>query len=490
MKNIKVKHMAIILSAVFAVSLIPMLVIGIYNYPCADDYSYAAATRQVWLSSHSVFQVFREAVVTTLSRYQTWQGTYTSIFFMALQPAVWNEKAYAITPFIMTGSLIISTFYLIRVLVVRGLKGTKSESTVLSLLSLFAVIQCMTDKTDAFYWFNGSVHYIIPFALMLVMLGLLITYLLRTDKKRYQALIVASVCAFFVGGGNFVSGLMASVISVSLILLLILTKKFKEQRAVCIPVVLYLIFFIINMAAPGNSVRGETVYGMDPVKSVLVSFRYTLAYCIGEWLDFTIILLLLFAVPVMWKLVKNSAFQFRYPILVAAYSYCLLSSSFTPGLYAAGNVNAGRIQNIIYALFVLLLFINVTYTLGWICRHFAVPPEKEEARHFFTTNESLSIAASALMLLFCIAITVKPNPEYYTSTAAITELVSGEASAYGREMEYRTRALHSADPHIVIPRIIHQPDLIYHSDITTDPNDWTNRAMCKYYGKETIVLSQ
>lgn len=488
MRKIKVKHIAAALSAAFFISLIPILLLGIYDYPCADDFSYAAATRQVWLSTGSVWQVLREAVLTVISRYQTWQGTFTSIFFMALQPAVWTEKAYAITPFIMTGALILSIFYLTRVLVVRGLKGTGNESVVLSLLSLFAVIQCMVDKTDAFYWFNGSVHYIVPFAFALVMLGLLVTYLLRTDSKRHRVLIGASVCAFFVGGGNFVSGLMASVASVSLLLLLLLTKDFKKQKAVCIPVILYLIFFIINMAAPGNSVRGEEVHGMPPVKAVLVSFRYTLSYCIDEWLDFTIILLLLCAVPFMWKLVKNSSFKFPYPALVAIYSYCLLSSSFTPGLYAAGNVNAGRIQNIIFVLFVLLLFINAAYVLGWICRRFGVPCDEEAQRDILSPNQRLYTVSAAVILIFCIGITVVPNEDYYTTTAAFYELATGEASAYGREMQNRSELLRSGDRNVLLPRIQNQPELLYHSDITPYPNDWANQSMSRFYGKETIVL--
>lgn len=488
MKNLKTKHVAIVLSMAFFISLIPILALGIYDYPCADDFSYAAATRQVWLSTRSVWQVLKEAFLTVTSRYRTWQGTFTSIFFMALQPAVWSEKAYAITPFIMLGALIISTFYLNRVLIVRGLNGTGSESTILSLLSLFAVIQCMVDKTDAFYWFNGSVHYIIPFAFFLLMIGLLITYLLRTDSKRYRVLIGASICAFFVGGGNFVSGLMASVASVTLILITLLTKNFRKQKAVCIPVILYLLFFIINMAAPGNSVRGEEVHGMSPVKSVFVSFRYTLSYCIDEWLDFTLILLLLCAVPFMWKLVKNSSFRFRYPVLVAVYSYCLLSSSFTPGLYAAGNVNAGRMQNIIFILFVLLLFINEAYVLGWICRRFEASPEEQSARGVLTSNQLLYTVSAAAMLIFCIGITVIPNENYYTTTAAFTELITGEASAYGREMQQRSELLRSEDADIRLPRIQNQPELIYHSDITPYPDDWANQSMSRFYGKESIVL--
>ena len=89
--NIKMKHVTIAFIVIYVLTILPILFLGIYDYPCADDYSYASATRQVWLQSHSVWQVLKEAAATSASRYQTWQGTFTSIFFMALQPAIWTE---------------------------------------------------------------------------------------------------------------------------------------------------------------------------------------------------------------------------------------------------------------------------------------------------------------------------------------------------------------------------------------------------------------
>lgn len=487
--NIKTKHVAVVLIVIFTFTILPILFLGIYDYPCADDYSYASATRQVWLQSRSVWQVLKEAVSISASRYQTWQGTFTSIFFMALQPAIWTEKAYCITPFIMTGILSVSVFYLLHVILVQYLEGTRQEWIILSLIVLIAVIQCMVDKTDAFFWYNGSVHYIVPFSFLLLMQASLISALTASAKEKRRRIFLSSLYAVFVGGGNYISGLTACVCSISLLLLLLFMKKLKEHKTACIPVFILVLSFLINMAAPGNSVRGESVQGMPPLKSIMVSFRYTLAFAVDEWTDWTIWALVLFSLPFIWKVVKNTRFRFPCPFLAAAYSYCLVSSAFTPALYATGNIDAGRIRNIIFILYVLLLFLNAGYAMGWACHYFQLHSGENEARENLTVNQRWYVILTSLALFFGLGITIKPNPDYYTTSAAVMELVTGEARAYGQEMEARIELLQLPDENIVLPCIQTQPALLYHSDITFYDKDWSNIAMSRYYGKQSIILS-
>ncbi len=446
--SLSAKQISIVLTVLFILSLLPILCVGFYSHPCADDFSYASATRKVWLESHSVWQTLKEAAATSASRYQTWQGTFTSIFFMALQPAIWTEQAYAVTPFLMAGILCLSVCYLTHVLVTQYLKGSRPESAVLSLLLLFASIQCMVGKTDAFFWYNGSVHYIVPFS-------------------------------FF----------------------LLWRKKLREQKAAAIPVFILFLSFLINMAAPGNSVREAAVQGMPPIKAILVSFRFTLFYAIDQWTTWTVLALTLLSLPFLWNIVKRVSFSFPCPLLTVAYSFCLLSCAFTPSLYATGNVDAPRIQNIIFLLYLLLLFLNAGYLLGWACHHFrpdiaghrpaagsAVPTNAESPKDTLSSTQQTYFLCAVLAFLFCLGITIKPNPDYYTTTSALMELATGQAQAYGEEMERRLALLHLPKEDILLPRIQTQPPLLYHTDITSDPGDWSNMAMSRYYQKNSIAL--
>ena len=40
----------------------------------------------------------------------------------------------------------------------------------------------------------------------------------------------------------------------------------------------------------------------------------------------------------------------------------------------------------------------------------------------------------------------------------------------------------------VLPAYTYKPDLLFFSDITTDPSDWTNEAVRRYYDKTSVVL--
>lgn len=486
------KQLAVLAVVLFAASILPLLVLGYYNHPCADDFSFSWATRQVWLQTHSVWKAIGQAFSTAIDRYRTWQGTYTSIFFMALQPAVWGEHFYRITPVIMLSAILFSVFYLCRSIIVRCLKGTGSESVIVSVLVLTAMIQCIPDGTDSLFWYNGSVHYIIPTTAAFVLFGAVISMLCQPERRRKRRLALSMICAFVVGGGNYVTGLAAVVCAAFFLLLLFFTKKWKQNKAVLFPLLLCPVFFLINAAAPGNSVRSAAIGGlqMNPVKAIFVSFRYALLYSVEEWLDWTILVLLLLSVPFLWKIVKNSSFSFPFPILAAASSYCLFSSAFTPGLFAAGNIDAPRIQNAIFLLFIVLIYIDTGYLLGWTCRRLEQKKEPEGERFHLSSNQLLCTAAAFAMLLFGAGVTVIPNPDYYTSTAAGTVLLSGEAKAYGDEMELRRSLLNGPDQNIVLQPLKNKPKLLFFSDITEDANDWTNRAISRYYGKQSVVLQE
>lgn len=127
--------------------------------------------------------------------------------------------------------------------------------------------------------------------------------------------------------------------------------------------------------------------------------------------------------------------------------------------------------------------------MGWACHYFQLHSGENEARENLTVNQRWYVILTSLALFFGLGITIKPNPDYYTTSAAVMELVTGEARAYGQEMEARIELLQLPDENIVLPCIQTQPALLYHSDITFYDKDWSNIAMSRYYGKQSIVLS-
>ena len=98
-------RLCLILWAVFLLSLLPLLVIGMYNHPAGDDFAYGLNAHLAWESSHSLWAAIKAAAATVKSYYTSWQGTYSSIFLMSLQPAVISERLYALTTPLMLGML-------------------------------------------------------------------------------------------------------------------------------------------------------------------------------------------------------------------------------------------------------------------------------------------------------------------------------------------------------------------------------------------------
>ena len=90
---------------------------------------------------------------------------------MALQPGMFGEKWYGVTVLLMTGVMSVSVFYLFHCIFVRWLGGRKAISIAAASIVLLVAIQCMVDKTQAFFWYNGAVHYILPQSSIFVLIG-------------------------------------------------------------------------------------------------------------------------------------------------------------------------------------------------------------------------------------------------------------------------------------------------------------------------------
>ncbi|HIT67181.1 MAG TPA: hypothetical protein IAB61_08100, partial [Candidatus Merdisoma merdipullorum] len=72
---------SLILGILFILSLIPLIIIGFYNHPAADDFTYGMLTHLTWESTHSLPEVLKAAVTTSRKFWETYQGPFASAFF-------------------------------------------------------------------------------------------------------------------------------------------------------------------------------------------------------------------------------------------------------------------------------------------------------------------------------------------------------------------------------------------------------------------------
>lgn len=476
--GITYKTLLFVLLAVLVLSLVPMLLVSRYNVPCADDFDYGAAAHMAYRETGSVLAAVKAALRHTAEVYQGWQGTFSAVFIMALQPAVFGESLYFIGTFIVLAAIICGIFCLCMALFSGGFGLEKSVSGCIAAVLTIVCLQLVISPVQGFYWFNGSVYYGFFYGLSLMAFALGIR---TVQKGGVLRLVLLCLLAVIIGGGNYVTALTTAVVGVSYVLLLALFKN-KAWKKMLIPVVFLLAAFLTSMAAPGNAVRQSSLdFEPNAIWAIMQSFKFGAMYSV-KWFSLPLLGALLVLGVIFWDCVSRSRISFRYPGLVTAYSYCMFSAMFCPTMYAFGDPGADRVLNIEFYAYVLLLTVNCFYWIGW------AKPKIMKARESSGKFPLRGLLAAAACCLICCGVYAMNHG--FTSLMAVGTMRSGEAQQYYACAQERLEKYNNGiaedlelEPYPCLPY------LLYFDDITTDPNDWKNAAVCVYYGENSVVLT-
>lgn len=487
LKLITPKVLAFFLSIVYILSLIPIIMIAGYNYPSADDYTNGYSGYLAFNETHSITAVLLEAFRRAVNEYQVWRGCFTSSFLSALPPSIFGEQWCFVTTVIMLLLLSGAVIYLFYCILVKVFGADKYVSHCISMLVLFMAVQCMRsgERTEFLFWFSGAINYAFIHGLEMFFAGVLISLACEKEKKSVLKLIMASVLAFLVGGGNQMSALNALILLVTTALFLTKQKKWKEYKRLLIPMGVYLISMIISVAAPGNWVRAQASDMMNPIKAIFVSFYYCLDLALSDWTSWPVIVMMTMTVPLFWHAAGKTKFKFPYPLLVVGYGYCIVSAMMTPSLFAVGNIEAGRIQALTYWMYILLLALSVGYVTGWCRKKYGTGSDE------FSYGMRWCLLGCLVFLGFGSMLTIIPEPYYYTTTSAITDLVNGKARGFAQEMEDRIEVYKASQGgQVVVEELYNQPELLFFSDVKTDSEDWENQGVAKYYGLASVLMQK
>lgn len=491
-KFLTTKRLSFLLTIGYVLSLIPVLWIGHYNFPSADDYSIGCQCHVAWERTHNIFPVIGAAMARAYEDWLTWMGYYTSNFLMGMPPSSFGERAYAATTWFMIGSLSLGTMYLMKAIFVKAFKADKHAVHCVTMILLFISVQCMpaVGRVEAFYWYSGAANYIFVHGLELFYFGLLISIVFDSGKKRTVDMILATFLGFVVGGGNQMSALNGQIILLVVLGFLLYRKCFGKYKILALPMGIYTLGFILNCAAPGNLVRAADSIGMNPLKAVLVSFYDCLDRCISEWTTWPVIILMIFLAPIIWKLVQEIKFDFSYPFIAVFFGYCLTSAMMTPPIFAVGNMEAGRLQALTFLMYVLLLILSEIYVIGWIQKRVNDVPMKENQT--YGKAVAWMMLLSMVFLLFGSVLTLIPEKHYYTFSSALVDLRNGSAKQYCNELSDRIPLYRNAKEGdlVEVQALTVEPTLLYFSDVKDNPEDWENRAIGRYYGVDFRVVKK
>lgn len=490
--KIDIRRVSVVLTVLYIAMLIPMYIIAYYNWPSADDYSMGIEAYRAWTQTHNIFAVIYEGLYMAGYDWLNWTGFYTCTFFMSIPFNVFGSQWYFIGTLISLTVFHIALWFMLKSIFVKWFKIDTYVSRIITVLIMFMCVQCLMaeGRMEMFYWYCSAGGYTLTYALGFIYVGLLARVMSETKCKK-SLLIITGIVAVLAGGANYPTELALAIISVSVIALTFILPKWKEHKIILVPTALYLLGFLASVLAPGNSIRESGTTGFEPFQAILISIYYTARYAMTEWTTWTIIVVLLMILPLWWKVVDSIDLEFKYPILVSIYGYGFVSATVTAPLFGVGNIIAGRLCGQFYMQYIIVLTLVIGYWVGWFKKGiYSKKGDVIDKGHFSSIFTKYYLTLTAFLVIASL-MSIKDDSHYYAFTSAITDLANGSAAQYRMENLAREEIL--LDENItdaVLDAYSVEPKLLYYTDITTDVDDWTNNAMERYYGKNSIVRTE
>lgn len=486
--NSKEKLYALCLVVLVGISIIPLIILCKYNHPSADDFNYSVTTFCEWNSSHSVWKLLKSAVNTSKSFYDSWQGLYTSAFFLALQPAIFGEKFYALTGILMLSIIIFGTCYFFSFLVKKIIGGSALDGIAIGCVASFLMIQWMPSCVQGLYWYNGAVNYGLFYMVMLLLVCTVINLHKACGKKdNIKAILGCCFLGFWLEGGNHVTAFMGLLFVLGFVLVEIYLKN--KSKVICYSFILAFMVacFLFNVMSPGTKVRQDRLndYGMDAIETIRNAVTGGLRN-INSWIDLAPIVAVLLVIPIFLKLIKkvrdNTSFRFKNPFLVFVFSVAWICVMYCPPLYAMGYLGEGRLHNIVYYNFIILFLINIFYCAGWVV-------SKMDSK-----NESYVLGISMKWVYCTIVLVIGLLISRWDSTwgaEAVAEMKLGEPQLYSQQAHERNELLLNSGGHdVIVKEYSVRPETLFFDDITEDADDWRNASVRMFYGLNSIIIER
>ena len=437
--------------AALLLSLVPMLFIAKYDLPLGDDVIYGAPVTSALRQDASLSSALSAAAGVVAEKFQSWQGTFSAIFLMALQPGVFGLSYYQITPYLMLGALIASTLLLTHTLLCSLLGVSKRVWLILGLaLSFFSIQLCISPR-EAFFWYNGAVYYTLYHSFLLVLAALVIQ--LFRAKQAWVKIVFAVLgilLAAFLSGGNYATAMVCFELLVCAIGYAVYRKQYRLLAAFVLMLLVFGAGMLISVSAPGNAVRQASVVASGytpsgPLKSIVLSLALGGAMAVG-WFDLATVVVIALTVLLVGPYLRKTGWRFRDPLLVVAFLFCVFASQFTPSVYAATSPGPYRLRNVAYFVYLLLVALSAAYVTGWAQRKYApeAPKQANMAMRWLVTYPVLAVLCFALLLGASLC---KRNVFETPTVLAVMELRDGTAQEHAtlREKQLAGTAIGESD---------------------------------------------
>ena len=432
------------------------------------------------------------------TQWYAWQGTYSSIFFMTLMPAVWGEQYYFLGPVFILLLLLAGSMVFTHVILRKVFRMEKWSSLAIQAVITIAEFMFIYSAQSGFYWYNGGIHYVGMHGFGLLFLSVAICLERAEGRTAKGLLFTASVLlAMITAGSNFVTALQGLLCLLTILLVSVVVERRRTGLWLLPSTLVYIIGFGLNVAAPGNSVRARSYvgWGYGPLESIGRSFLEAVKH-IPEYTGPVVLMVMLLLLPMIWQAVKSTDYRFRYPGIVLALSFCLYATGYTPSLYSLGHAGLSRTLNAVKITYLLLLFLNEIYWIGWLRQLLEKRAEQTTGQ---LTIQKLTIRNGAAAWWFYVLIGVaclvifrasSNQAGHYSSYGAYYYVHTGEAYNFHQEYLERVAILSGPEKDVQLPAYQFRPWFLCMGEISEDADNEANRSLAMWYHKDSVTLKE
>lgn len=464
------------------VALIPLLRMTQYAIPWSDDYSYAGYTRG-FIQQYGVFPgAFMGAWYVTRTWWHCWQGTFSSIFLMALMPEAFAEGTYWIGLALIMLLFVASSLVLCMKLLHYFTNAGFGERLTVSILVTVTMVVLICSAQQGFYWYNSAVHYTFMHGVTFLLVAVLfVLYEQRKTWKNFLWMILLSVLAFICSGSNFVSGLQGMLVC-GMVFMVSLVYKRSQSKYYVLPTLVYAIGLYKSISAPGNAFRSAQYQGQGPIEAIWNSF-VTGAKNLWSFTDWITLVILAVYIFLMWNIMADVKYRFNMPGLFTLMSFCFYCTGYTSSFYGMGYGGLSRTWNVVKFTYQILLFINVAYWMGWGMRKWRQKGRKIPVMK----NYAITYVAAALVI--CIGFRFDDNQAgHFSSYGAYYYIHTGEAANYYHAWQDRFETIKNGGDVVELEPLVWKPRLLYLADISSNPEHGDNTPLAAWYGKQAVYV--
>lgn len=462
---------------VAALVVLPFASLSFFTHPCIDDYWYAADVRHAGFWSTQV-KWFMER-----------NARYFTNGLMCLSPVVWEYfqgyKLASLLVFVLLGSgLYVACRH------VLGCRRLNAAALALAVLALYLVY--MPHPAEGFYWLPCATNYTLPLALLLYFAALLVR--LRDELRRgiriASFLGAACLVVCIAGCGETALVLLAGVLGAACA-----ADIWRERKLKAWLVALLGLGAVCGGAVvlcPGTARRAmmyhpelrssllDTVTPGHVLYVVLQSVQLG-AGCVAKWLtDFPCLPVLSILFLSSWRVGETTTGEGArhriHPLAWVILWLGLVVASFVPYVWGLGK--ATTVEGIEPRIFNVAFFVFVAGMAGSL--HAIVRYAWDRYGCVFP-----SLPRYAVVIL--LSLTFVELARYNNLRVACTDLLTGGARRYDRQMQERYEAIRRCkDPVCILPEVVRPRSFPVHDDVQPE-GEPTNPSYAAYWGKSKII---